>query len=136
MNITNLSDGKRSARTAGQAATLAAAWIGLAALAGCATTPPPTDQLAVSTAALTHATNAGSGEYAPLEMSLAQDKLGRARTALAAKDNGTALALAQQAQLDAQLAESKAESIKARKSAEALQDAARALREEMGRKAP
>ena len=106
----------------------------LALLGACASTPPPTDQIAVSAAAIAHANSAGGTELAPGEMSLARDKLARARVALAGKDNDLALSLAQQAQADAQLAESKAESIKARKSADAVQEANRALRDEMARK--
>jgi alkylhydroperoxidase family enzyme len=105
-------------------------------LGACATTPPPVEQIAVSNAALAHAVGAGSAEFAPTEMALARDKMARANAALAAKDNDTALALAQQAQLDAQLAEAKTGSAKARKSQQALDDAARALNDEMARKQP
>jgi hypothetical protein len=105
-------------------------------LGACASTPPPTSQMAVSNAALAQAVSAGAVEFAPLEMGLARDKMSRANLALAANDNDTALALAQQAQVDAQLAESKTGTAKARKSADAVQDGNRALREEMGRKAP
>ncbi len=104
------------------------------ALVACASTPPPTAQLAVSTAAVANAVGAGGVELAPAEMALARDKLNRANLALAAKDNDGALALAQQAQADAQLAAAKAESAKARKSAEAVQEASRVLREELARK--
>ena len=61
------------------------------------------------------------------------DKLRRAQTALDAKDHDTALMLSQQAQADAQVAQAKAEAEKARRSAMALQEAGRALREEMAR---
>jgi Domain of unknown function (DUF4398) len=103
-------------------------------LAACASTPPPTSQMAVANAALAHAVAAGSVEYAPTEMAMARDKMNQANLALAARDHDRALALAQQATLDAQVAEAKAESQKAGKSAVALQEAARALREEMARK--
>jgi Domain of unknown function (DUF4398) len=106
----------------------------LLVLGACATTPPPTSEMAVANAALAHAVAAGSVEFAPTEMATARDKMNRANLALAARNNDSALALAQQATLDAQLAEAKAESEKAHKSAVALQDAARALREEMARK--
>ena len=53
-----------------------------------------------------------------------------------ASASATALTLAQQAQLDAQVAEAKAEAAKAGKSVTALQEASRALREEMARKTP
>ena len=108
----------------------------LLALAACATTPPPTDQMAVAEAALSHAVAAGNAELAPVETAVARDKMGRARQAMLSKDYDNAAGLAQQAQLDAQLAESKAESVRAAKAAMALQDASRALREEMARKGP
>lgn len=102
-------------------------------LAGCASTPPPTAELAVAEAALAHAVAAGSVEMAPTEMSMARDKMRRAQIAMGSRDHDIALQLAQQATVDAQLAEAKTESAKARKSAEALKEAARALREEMAR---
>lgn len=105
----------------------------LLVLAACASTPPPTAAMAVATAAVAHAAAAGSAEHAPAEMAMAREKMGRANVALAAKDHDVALRLAQQAQLDAQLAEAKTEAEKARKAAAATQDAGRALREEMAR---
>jgi uncharacterized lipoprotein YmbA len=105
-------------------------------LSGCASTPPPTAQLAVAASAIAHATAAGAAEAAPVEMGQARDKLTRANTALAAKDNDTALALAQQAALDAQLAEAKGEAARSRKASDALGEAGQALREEMSRKVP
>jgi hypothetical protein len=62
--------------------------------------------------------------------------MARAEQAVAAKEYERALVLAQQAQLDAQLAEAKAETVKSRKAADALVDASRALREEMSRQTP
>ena len=106
------------------------------ALAACATAPVPTEQLAVTTAAVAQAVSAGGQELAPTEMGAARDKLVRAHLAVAAKDNPQALRLAQQAQVDAQLAASKAEATKARKAEAELQEAARVLREEMKRKVP
>ncbi|MDE1928507.1 MAG: DUF4398 domain-containing protein, partial [Burkholderiales bacterium] len=83
-----------------------------------------------------HAASAGSAEAAPADLASARDKLGRAEVALAAHDNDTALALAQQSQADAQLAAAKTEAMRAQRSAQALDASARALREEMARKAP
>ena len=103
------------------------------ALAACASTPPPTAQMALATAAVTSAAAAGGVEMAPAEMALSREKLRRAQTAMDAKDHDTALMLSQQAQADAQLAQVKAEAEKARRSALALQEAGRALREEMAR---
>jgi Domain of unknown function (DUF4398) len=104
-------------------------------LAACASTPVPSEQMAVSTAAVAGAVAAGAPELAPAEMALARDKMGRANAAIAAKDNDAAMLLLQQAAVDAQVAEAKAEAVKARKASDALQEAARVLREEMARKA-
>jgi len=106
------------------------------AVAACASTPPPTEQLAVASAAVTHADAAGAQALAPTDMDAARAKLRRANLALAAQDHGLARQLAEQAQVDALLAEAKAESLRARKAADEVQAASRALREEMGRKAP
>jgi hypothetical protein len=122
------------------AAQRAASSLGLVlalSLAGCATpSPAPTEQLAVTTATVAHAAAAGAQELAPAELEMARDKLRRAHLAVAAREPGQALRLAQQAQVDAQLAESKSDAIKARKAADEVQAASRALREEMGRKVP
>jgi hypothetical protein len=106
------------------------------AVSACASTPPPTEQLAVATAAVSHANAAGAQALAPTDMDAARAKLRRANLALAAQDHGLARQLAEQAQVDALLAEAKAESLRARKAADEVQAASRALREEMGRKAP
>jgi uncharacterized lipoprotein YmbA len=105
-------------------------------LAACASTPPPNAQVAVSAAAVNHAAGAGAPELAPVEMRLARDKLQRANVAMTTKDYGQALALAQEAQVDAQLAEAKAHSAKARKAAEEVREDGRVLREEIERKNP
>ena len=76
----------------------AASFGGLLALAACATSEPPTDQVAVTNAALAHAVAAGSVEFAPTEIALARDKMVRANAAMVAKDHDGARALAQQAQ--------------------------------------
>ena len=105
-------------------------------LGACASTPVPTEQLAVTTAAVAQAVSVGGQELAPTEMGVARDKLVRAHLAVAAKDNDQALRLAQEAQVDAQLAGTKAEAAKARKAQAELDEAARVLREEMARKKP
>jgi hypothetical protein len=105
-------------------------------VSACATTPPPTEQIAVTTAAVSHAAAAGSGQGAPIDLAMARDKLRRANLALAAQDNEQALRLAQQAHVDALVAEATTEASKARKSAQEVQEASRVLREEMSRKTP
>lgn len=104
-------------------------------LAGCATSiPAPTAQLAVSKEAVARAANAGGVELAPLEMRTARDKLDRANVAMTAKDYELARSLAEEAQLDARLAETRARSATVQKAAAALQEDSRVLREEINRK--
>jgi ABC-type uncharacterized transport system auxiliary subunit len=104
-------------------------------LGACASTPAPTDQMAVSEAAVAQATGAGGAEFAPLELGLARDKLHRAQVAMIAKEYPEARRLAQQAQVDAQLAVTKSRAGKAGRAATELQEGSRVLREELDRKA-
>ncbi len=120
----------RIARLGGPALAAGAAIL----LAACASTPPPTDQLAVSTAAVANAVSAGSGQFAAADLKMARDKLDRANVAMTAKDYELARSLAQEAQVDARLAEARANAAKAQKAADELQEGRRILREEMDRK--
>ena len=104
------------------------------AIAGCGSIPPPTEQMAVSKAALANAVSAGGNEYAPVEMRTAQEKMDRANRAMEKEDYENARWLAEEAQADARLAEKKAQSAKAQKAASVMQDDLRALREEIDRK--
>ena len=110
--------------------------IGCAAvvIAGCASVAPPKEQMAVSKSAIANAVSAGGVEYAPVEMSAAQEKMDRANRAMEKEDYEKARWLAEEAQADARLAEKKAQSAKAQKSANVLQDDIRVLREEINRK--
>ena len=106
------------------------------ALAGCASLPAPTEQMAVSKAAIANAVSAGGSEYASVEMRSAQDKMDRANAAIAKEDFESARWLAEEAQVDARLAEKKAQSAKARKAALVMNEDLRVLREEINRKSP
>jgi len=110
--------------------------IGCAAvvIAGCASIPPPTEQMAVSKSALANAVSAGGNEYASVEMRTAQEKMDRANRAMDKEDYVNARWLAEEAQADARLAEKKAHSAKAQKAASVMQDDIRVLREEINRK--
>ena len=110
----------------------AAAVLSLAACASPEKTPA-TAAVAVSHNAVENAVSAGAPELAPAEITAARDKMMRANQALAAKDYRTASDLAQQAQADAKLAQSKASSAKATEAANALQEDIRVLREELER---
>ena len=115
-------------------ATLGAIACALALVAGCASVPPPTEQMAVSKSAIANAVSAGGSEYASVEMRSAQEKMDRASRAMGKEDYEEARRLAEEAQADARLAEKKAQSAKAEKAAGVTQDDIRVLREEMNRK--
>jgi len=103
-------------------------------IAGCASIPP-TEQMAVSKVAVSNATSAGGNEFAPLPLKSAMDKMDAAERAMTAKDYVLARQLAEQAQVDAQLAAATARSVKAQKAASALQEDNRVLHQEIERKA-
>lgn len=106
----------------------------LFALAGCASTPAPTEQMAVSKAAVSNASSAGGNEFAPLQLKAAMDKMDAAERAMIKKDYVLARQLAEQAEVDAQLAGAMARSAKSKKAADALQEDSRVLRLEIDRK--
>ncbi len=105
-----------------------------ALLAGCASTPAPTEQMAVSTAEVSRAASAGAADLAPVELQDARQKLERAKVAMTAKNYKLARSLAQEAQVDARLAEVKSGSSKAQLAADELREGIRVLQEELDRK--
>ena len=107
-----------------------AAMVALVTAAGCATTPIPNEKIAVAKASLQHAEQSGAPELAPVEMSQARDKLARAEKAAADHDAQPATQLAEQANVDAQLAEATAQEKKSRKAATEFDASMQALRQE------
>ena len=105
-----------------------------ALLSACASQKTPaTAEVAVSRAAVENAAQAGAADLAPAELLAAREKMQQASRALADKDYKLARDLAQQAEADAKLAQSKATSAKATSAANAVQDNVRVLREELDR---
>ncbi|MBC7686026.1 MAG: DUF4398 domain-containing protein [Bdellovibrionales bacterium] len=104
-------------------------------LAACASSQkaPATADVAVSKNAVENAVSAGAADLAPAEINAARDKMMRANAALASKDYTLARDLATQAQADAKLAQSKANSAKATAAANALDADLRMLRQEVDR---
>jgi hypothetical protein len=102
-------------------------------MAGCASTPAPTEQMAVSRAAISNAMSAGGNQFAPVQLKSAMDKMDAAERAVAEKNYELALRLAEQAEVDARLAAEMARSAKARQAADAVQDDIRVLRQEIER---
>jgi hypothetical protein len=104
-------------------------------LAACASPQkaPATAEVAVSQNAVENAVQAGAGTLAPDEITMAREKMLKANQALAAKDYKLARELAIQAEADAKLAQSKANSEKANAASAALNADLRALRQEVDR---
>lgn len=103
-------------------------------MTGCASIPAPTEQIAVSKVAVESANSAGGNEFAPVQLKSAMDKMDAAEQAMTVEDYALAKQLAEQAQVDAQLASATARSAKAQKAASALLEDNHVLRQELNRK--
>lgn len=114
--------------------TFGIALVVAAFITGCAAIPAPTEQMAVSKAAVSNASSSGGNEFAPLQLKSAMEKMDSAERAMATEDYVTARLLAEEAQVDAQLAGATARSVKAQKAASVLQEDTRILRQELNRK--
>lgn len=104
-------------------------------VAGCASTPIPSEKLAVAKQSVSRAEQAGGTEYAPVEMQAARDKLARAEKAAANKEVVPATQLAEQANADAQLAEATARQNKSHKAVTEQEASMQTLRQEAMRNA-
>jgi Domain of unknown function (DUF4398) len=102
-------------------------------LAACATLPPPTEQLAASRAAIQSAEVAGAGQSATSELAEAREKLSEAQAAIRDEDNARARRLAEEALVDAQLAQARASEARSRDAVAKAEETLRALREEANR---
>jgi hypothetical protein len=102
----------------------------ITALAACASGPVPLEQLAVAKESVQRAEQAGATELAPVEMATARDKLQRAEQAGQSHQGQVATRLADQANVDAQLAEATAREHKSRQAEMELQASLQALRQE------
>jgi hypothetical protein len=125
---------QRTRPTLARPTLTAAVAAGLLVLAGCATAPMPTEQLAVAEAAVQRANTTSTQEAAPAELATAVGKLARARSAVTAGDAVLARRMADEATVDAQLAEQHAQAGRAALAARESENAARVLREEINRK--
>ncbi len=110
----------------GAAVTTAAVW----GLAACASTPIPNEKIVVAKNSVQRAEQSGAPELAPVELAAAKDKLSRAEKAAADRDAQPATQLAEQANVDAQLAEATAVQQKSHKAAMEFDASMQALRAE------
>jgi Mn-dependent DtxR family transcriptional regulator len=99
-------------------------------LSACASNPLPNEKLASARESLARAEQSGAVELAPGEMTVARDKLERAERAAAKHDGKLATGLADEARVDADLAEAEAQEIKSHKAEVELEASLAALRRE------
>jgi hypothetical protein len=106
-------------------------------LAACATTSPIADErIAVAKASVQRAEGSGAPELAPVELAAARDKLARAEQANASKNLLPATQLADQANVDAELAEATAQQQRSHKAAMEFDASMKALSQESMRSSP
>lgn len=115
---------------------IALASLSLAALTACASRPPaPTEQMAVSRSTLTRVSAAPNvTATAPIELQRARDKLMLAEKAMGAEDYTAARRLAAEAEVDARVAETRADAERNAANLAQVQDSIRALQEEINRR--
>ncbi|ABM35128.1 DUF4398 domain-containing protein [Paracidovorax citrulli] len=115
----------------------ATAVLALGALAACSSTPPPTDQMAVTRTTV----NRVAGEpqvtaNAPVELQRARDKLAAAEKAMADKQYDMARRYAAEAEADARIAETKAEAANNAATLQQVRTSIQSLQSEITRRDP
>jgi Domain of unknown function (DUF4398) len=106
------------------------------ATAAQASNPVPDETIAVAKAAVERAEQSGAPQAAPVELASARDKLARAQKANADHHAKPAIALADQATVDAQVAEAMAQKERAAKAAAEFDASMSTLRQESNRTSP
>lgn len=105
--------------------------LALLALAGCANDPAPIEQMRLSTQAVEQARAVGADQQIA-EMQLAEQKLARAEKNMGEEDYKRARVFAEQAELDARLAEAKVLNQKSQKQLDELNVRITRLRKQLG----
>lgn len=100
---------------------------------GCATAKPPTETLARAEVQLRTAAEARADELAPMDLQRAREKLESSKRAMAAGRYDEARRLAETAEVEAELAEAKADAEITWQAADRLRRTIDALRQEMER---
>jgi hypothetical protein len=109
----------------------------VAALGGCASSSPLADEkIAVAKASVQRAEGSGAPELAPVQLAAARDKLARAEQANTARESLPATQLAEQANVDAELAEATAQQQRSHKAAMEFDTSMETLRQESMRSSP
>lgn len=105
--------------------------LALLALAGCANDPAPHEQMRLTTQAVEQARAVGADQQIE-EMQLAEQKLARAEKNMGEADYKRARMFAEQAELDARLAEAKVLNLKSQKQLDELNARITRLRKQLG----
>lgn len=99
-------------------------------IVACASAPMPIDKLAVARSSVERAEQAQAAQFAQVELNTARTKLAAAQAAADDRDGEVAARLADQADVDAQLAESTARAKQQEQVVAEMEDSLRALRNE------
>ncbi len=102
-------------------------------VSGCAGSKLPPPDLSTPRSAIAQADQAGASEAAPLALRNARQKVEQAEAASSRGDYRLAQMLAEQADVDAKLAEATARSAKAQAAVDELRESIRTLRDEINR---
>ncbi|CAN7610567.1 hypothetical protein ASF11_04525 [Acidovorax sp. Leaf76] len=114
-----------------------AAALALGALAACSSTPAPTEQMAVTRTTVNRVAAAPTvAANAPVDLQRAQEKLIQAEKSMTQGDYKNARRLAAEAEVDARVAETRADAARNATNLAQVQDSIRALQEEINRRSP
>jgi len=105
----------------------------VASLAACGSAPKPKAEMALSKSAVNNAELAGAREYAPVYLRKARDKQARAQSAYDKERMTAAKRLSQQALVDAEVAQAKANSQKSLVALQELREGIDLMRTEISR---
>ncbi|MCS4251348.1 DUF4398 domain-containing protein [Pseudomonas sp. BIGb0164] len=100
-------------------------------LAGCAATPPSEHKTTLARDSVGRALAAQATQFAPLEMKTAQDKLARMEQAIGEKNYVLVDSLAEQIEVDANLAEAKATAVRKQQVLNQAREGIQVLKQEM-----
>ncbi len=105
-------------------------------IVACASAPIPVDKLAVAKSSIERAEQAQAAQFAQVELNSARGKYAAAQTAAEKKDGAVAARMADQADADAQLAESTARAKQQQQLVTEMEASLRDLRDETLRRSP
>lgn len=106
---------------------------GVLAISGCSAGNPPLGALSKADLAIQQADKSTASQYAPLELQIARDQYASANRAMGDEEYEEARRFADQALVNAQLAEAKAAAEKSRQAAAELRQSIETLRAEIER---